>query len=148
MFLLAGSFCVLNSCCKKAECPVETTFSVITFHNFSPGNLDAIGMLEYNKADTTFLTPTDSFDITPEKRSLGTEIEVKLPRPIDLNHNYEVRLIRPDLSYRITGMKLRERGCSSGCDFFRPAYEEPYQGFGEYLVNGRLLQTDRVRIYR
>ncbi len=128
---------------------METSFSEIAFLAFQPGDLDALTILEYAKEDTALLLPTDSFAVTPDRRPTGGEtVLITLPRSINLNHNYEVRLLRPALRYRITGMALRERRCTKGCDFFRPAYEEPYQRFGAYYLNGGLVKADRLQIQK
>lgn len=127
-----------SSCCTKKGCKDGSIIEEIRFVGFESSEFDTLLVKSFSK-NSNFSTPIDSF------YSYNFDYYgVHLPRPLDIQYDWEITLICDMSSYKLTDFVVKKEVCN-WCLWVLNDY---YNKLETYKVNGTTMTDNIVKIIK
>ena len=129
-------------CCEPIDCRDESIIDRIDFKNFNSTEIDSLLFISFSK-NFNFIARIDSFFVYYTTSIDEDTKEIPMPRLMDIQYDWEIKLISTQAIYRVTDFVIRKEECSSGGCTRKATY---YNNLDSYKVNWIIQKDERVTI--
>ena len=114
--------------------------NMLYFNNFNANEIDTLLFASYNK-NSNFSTRVDSFFVYDNNTVTMTSRAISLPRNMDIQYDWEIKLISTQAIYTVTNFTIKKEVCNA-CIFGNDYYNK----LDRYKVNGTAWADNVVTI--